>query len=295
MNQMAIKDRRAVQDISAIQPSSDGCGVAKIVDETGVPITSHREPASDLLALIERVATNPNLPMERFERLLAMKQEIDDRARDLAKQEQAERAEREFDAAMAACQAEIPVVLKNKRNSQTGSDYADLAKLYETAMPIITKHGFNVSFSPAGVPADFPGLRLRYRLAHNGGHVEKDVADIPMSTQGAKGNTVMTGTHAFGSAASYGRRYLTLMLFNIATGDDDGNKAGKRGANPVTAEQFQAIQRLMNDLQATPAEEDKLLAYLGIENLHDMNEAHFKRAERALNKKLKEKREGARA
>jgi hypothetical protein len=37
----------------------------------------------------------------------------------------------------------------------------------------------------------------------------------------------MTRTHAFGSATSYGRRYLLKMIFNVieAAEDDDGNSA----------------------------------------------------------------------
>ena len=58
---------------------------------------------------------------------------------------------------------------------------------------------------------------------------------MPADGKGAQGRDVMTRTHATGSAVSYGRRYLLLMIFNIAVGgeDDDGNAAGKRD-NPHT-------------------------------------------------------------
>lgn len=196
--------------------------------EDMVPVEAPRSHAAEIMALIERVATNPDLPMERFERLLAMKQDIDDRERRLAKEAADEQARREFYDAMAACQEAIPIITKNKDNKQTRSKYADLAALHDAAKPIILRHGFSLSFAPAQTPDGFDGLHLRYRLAHRGGHVEEGVAEVPMSSKGARGGDVMTPIHAFGSAASYGRRYLLLMLFDIATDDDDGNAAGSR-------------------------------------------------------------------
>jgi hypothetical protein len=50
---------------------------------------------------------------------------------------------------------------------------------------------------------------------------------MPADGKGARGNDVMTKTHATGAAITYGKRYLLGMIFNLAvTRDDDGNGAG---------------------------------------------------------------------
>jgi hypothetical protein len=73
---------------------------------------------------------------------------------------------------------------------------------------------------------------------------------MPSDGKGAKGNDVMTRTHAAGSAMSYGMRYLLKAIFNIAIGeDDDGNAAG-RALPRITAEQAANIHALMEEVQA---------------------------------------------
>jgi hypothetical protein len=63
-----------------------------------------------------------------------------------------------------------------------------------------------------------------------GRHERSYHIDMPADGKGAKGNDVMTKTHAVGSAVTYGRRYLLLMIFNVAIGenDDDGNALAAR-------------------------------------------------------------------
>jgi hypothetical protein len=57
---------------------------------------------------------------------------------------------------------------------------------------------------------------------------------MPADGKGARGNDVMTKTHATGSAVSYGMRYLLKMIFNVSSGeaDDDGNAASRRDRRP---------------------------------------------------------------
>lgn len=51
-----------------------------------------------------------------------------------------------------------------------------------------------------------------------------------------KGTANKTGTHAYGSTTSYGRRYLFCAVFDIAIGDDDDGVGAK--IETVTADQF---------------------------------------------------------
>ena len=74
-----------------------------------------------------------------------------------------------------------------------------------------------------------------------------------------KGTQNKTATHAFGSTMSYGRRYLKLMIFDVATTDeDDGNAAGAYAGNrasgsgpapnagAITAKQVKDLEKLID-------------------------------------------------
>jgi hypothetical protein len=243
---------------------ADATNENSVVEFTGDPITT----------MIERVATDPNIPMERLEKLLDMKERMEDRA--LA--QIAREAERNYHAAMADCQAEIPAIKKNKKNDHTRSTYADLQAIEEYAMPIIHRHGFSVSFTPAG-QKDGSQL-IRWKVAHKSGHMETDIAEVPIDAAGSQGKVNKTSTQAFGSTNTYGRRYLLCMLFNIATGDDnDGNQT----SNPITKAQ---LQELRNLLDQTGSAINTFCNMWGINALPELLQANFEPAMKQLNHKL---------
>ena len=181
--------------------------------------------------------------MNSVKECMAMKERMEDRAREAAERQ----AKKDYFKAMSACQKEIPVVTKTQRNDHTKSNYADLAAIEEQAMPVIHSHGFAVSFQPDGYN-DKGELRIRWEISHEGGHSRDGVGEIPVDGAGSQGKVNKTGTQAFGSTATYGRRYLLCMLFNISTGDDrDGNVPNDAGAT-ITPEQRNDLQDLIEQL-----------------------------------------------
>lgn len=208
-----------------------------------VPQSSNVTVIGDpMVAMIERVVLDPNASIEKLERMLAMKERLEDRAREESERDQ----KRAYFQAMSECQAELKVVAKNKKNDHTKSRYADLAALATQADPVIHKHGFTVSFQPAGT-SDKGDLRIKWTIAHKDGHVESDTADIPMDAAGSQGKVNKTSVQAFGSTASYGRRYLKLMLFDIATGDDNDGQPTDQ-SDRITAEQQDELIQLAEQL-----------------------------------------------
>jgi hypothetical protein len=233
-------------------------------------------PASDapMISMIERIAMDPNIPIDRLEKMLAMKERMEDRAREDAERQ----AKKAYFAAMSKCQAELPVVVKNQKNTHTSSKYADLAAIEQQAMPVIHKHGFAVSFQPDGYN-DKGELRVLWEISHEEGHSRNGVGEIPVDNAGSQGKVNKTGTQAFGSTATYGRRYLLCMLFNISTGDDrDGNKIEDAGG-PITEEQAAAIRQLLEDTESDTASFCELG---GIEAIPDMRAKDFPDAVRLL-------------
>lgn len=238
-------------------------------------------PASDapMVAMIERIAMDPNIPIDRLEKMLAMKERMEDRVRE----DQDRQAKKAYFAAMSRCQAELPVVTKNRNNTHTKSTYADLAAIEEQAMPIIHRHGFAVSFQPDGYN-DRGELRILWEISHEGGHVRNGTGEIPVDGAGSQGKVNKTGTQAFGSTATYGRRYLLCMLFNISTGDDrDGNAVDEPvDVSVITAEQAATIRALIEE---TGSDIEKLCQYLKVEAIPDILQSEFARVVTMLEKK----------
>lgn len=245
------------------------------------------ENDNPVVSILSRLVMDPSLPVERAERVFAMYYEAQDRARQQAREDAAEEARRAYFAAKSECQKELPVVTRNQRNKHTNSNYADLAAIEEQAMPIIHKYGFGVTFQPCGYN-ELGELKIKWQISHSGGHVESDIAGIPVDGAGAKGGINKTGTQAFGSTATYGRRYLLCMLFNISTGDDrDGNKVEDSSAT-ITAEQRDELQNLIEQLGWNVPD---YCAWLEIDALTDLASMYFAREKQRLETKIRMKGE----
>lgn len=161
------------------------------------------------LALFERMARDPQVDVDKFERLMAMRERLTARC-----------AEEHFNAAMSRAQTDMRPVAADATNPQTRSTYASYAALDTALRPIYTKHGFGLSFDTGdGASADW--VRVLCYVTHATGHARTYHADMPADGKGAKGGDVMTRTHAVGAAMSYGMRYLLKMIFNVAVGEDD--------------------------------------------------------------------------
>lgn len=186
--------------------------VAPAPATSAVPTTVPDRPVS-MLDIIDRASRDPSVDIDKLERLIGLKREID-----------AGEARREYDAAMSRAQEEMRPIRANLENPQTHSEYADYAALDRAIRPIYAKHGFSLSFG-TGDGAPDGCVRVVCTVAAHG-HRETPHLDMPADGKGARGNDVMTRTHATGAAVTYGKRYLLGMIFNLAvTRDDDGNGA----------------------------------------------------------------------
>jgi hypothetical protein len=186
-----------------------------------------------MISMIERAAMNPDVDIDKMERLMAMQEQMLDR-----------QAKQGYIKSMVAAQSEMGVVNKNKDNKQTNSSYADLAILKRVITPVYTKHGFAISFSEA--PAADGMVCVKGTVMHRSGHSEDFSFDCPIDDKGIKGVTNKTATHGKASSVSYSERYLLRMIFNLTIDneDDDGNGAG---VPLITEEQANEIHSLITD------------------------------------------------
>ena len=174
------------------------------------------DQSTALINVIEKAAYNPDVDIDKMERLLAMQERIIDR-----------QAEQAFNDAMVRAQESMPIIEASSENPQTRSKYAKFETVNKAIKPIYTKEGFSLSFGTgeSNIPTY---IRVTCDVSHIGGHHKEYYMDLPPDGEGIKGNVNKTQVHAAASAHSYAKRYLAVMIFNITIGgeDDDGNAAG---------------------------------------------------------------------
>lgn len=229
-------------------------------------------PQTGMLAMMERLALNPELPVEKLEKLLDMQIKI-----------MGIEAEKEFAAAMARVQAALPKVARDRKNDQTNSRYSTIEAIAAAIKPIYTAEGFSMSFSEADSPkADH--VRVIGVLRHRQGHKTEHYRDVAIDATGIAGKVNKTQTHAEASSITYGRRYVTCLAFDVATGDDtDGNKT----TDKITEEQVGRLRAMMAEFKV---EEPKFLQALQIAKLEDLPATSFTAAQVALKARAKAKK-----
>lgn len=194
-----------------------------------------------ILQMIAEASVNPKVDMDKFDRLMAWKDSEEEKL-----------AKKKFNNAMSKCQKEIGRIETDSLNTQTSSRYASYAALDRVVRPIYTKHGFNLSFN-TGHHDDPLTLLVLCEVSHKDGFTKDFEVPMPCDGKGAKGGAVMTKTHAAGSAMKYGQRYLLVLIFNLAVGqDDDGNQAGARPVERITESQAADLKALVEEIGGDP-------------------------------------------
>lgn len=143
---------------------------------------------------------------------------------DLHERIMSQRAEEAFDLAMNAVQGEVPAVIHDAKNQQTGSTYAMLDTVQRAVKPVYIKHGFSLSWSEGEINAN--GLHeIIMTVRHVGGHTERHRGWYPVDGEGPKGGRTMNTLQGTVSAHTYAQRDMMRQLFNIvlAGQDTDGN------------------------------------------------------------------------
>ena len=88
-----------------------------------------------MMQMIERVALDPNMPVERLSQLMDM------RERQMNKE-----AEQAFNKAFAEAMGEMTDVPKSGKNNHSGNRYSTLDDLIRTARPVLARHGLSLNW-----------------------------------------------------------------------------------------------------------------------------------------------------
>jgi len=173
-----------------------------------------------MIALIEKVALDPNSDVDKMSKLLDVQERIFDKNAKIA-----------FSKAMVGCQSDMPLVTATVKNNQTNSTYVKYEHLIDQIKPIYVKHGFGLSFGEE-ICSKKDNITVSCDVVHLDGFSKKYEATLPIDSCGIKGSVNKTGIHATASAYTYAKRYLVTMIFNIAVADHDDD-AIKAGGNSI--------------------------------------------------------------
>lgn len=218
--------------------------------------------------IISEAAANPDVDVNKLEKLLDMQERIMNRGAEMA-----------FNAAMTKAQSEMKQVAAKAINPQTHSKYAKYEALDKMVRPVYTANGFALSFNTGdGAPPEH--IRVLCDVSHSGGFSKQFKVDMPADGKGAKGGDVMTKTHAAGAAFSYGARYLLKMIWNIAIGEDD--KDGNVAYKAIGAKQAADLRALAEEVKA---DIPKFCQYYKIDKLENLPVTLYASAVKAFEKK----------
>lgn len=231
-------------------------------------VAQYTGEAGSIMEVIARIAQDPNADVEKFERLVALSERMDEK-----------RAERAYNTALAQMQPSLPVIderggIKDK-NGKVQSTYAKWEDINDAIRPILHEYGFGLSFR---IGQGEGLITVTGVLSHEGGHSEATTISLPSDTSGSK-----NAVQAVGSSTSYGKRYTALALLNITSRaksdrDDDGHGAG---LVTITDEQVAELRKLCQDFDAN--EQRLAQNTVKVNRLEDIPAKDFARVKQALN------------
>lgn len=224
--------------------------------ETPAPAVSN--DGAVILSIIDRMASNPDMPVEKIERMLDMHERM-----------QRESSRRAYLQALSALQATLPAAAR-KGTGHNQKKYARFEDVIEALRPSLKEHGFSLTFRTRQTPTLITVVGV---LGHCQGHAEETEFSLPPDSSGNK-----TPVHAIASAVSYGKRYVSLTLTGIATDDDDDGKGAGTG-ELITGEQAEELALLISE---TKTDIQQFLALGGAESLSDIPASQFAKAKALL-------------
>lgn len=209
----------SVIDMSAVQERRE---------QAVVPISD----SAAIIQVIERAARDPNIDIDKMERLLQMQERI------VARQ-----AKTAYADALASLQPTLPIIEERgaiKNNSGTvQSRYALWEDIVGIITPLLAAHGFSLSFRTGNKDQR---IQVTGVLTHRAGHSEETTIDLPADTSGNK-----NAVQAVASSVSYGKRYTAGALLNLRSGELDDDAQTAATVLTLSAEQVAQVERRLKE------------------------------------------------
>ena len=169
--------------------------------------------AVSFIQMIERASRDPAVDIDKMERLMQMHERMLNR-----------QAETAFNVALATMQTELPEMPERgsikKKDGGVQSKYALWEDMNQIIKPILSKHGFALTFRTGneGNKIVVTGI-----LSHAAGHSVSSTMQLPMDASGSKNEV-----QGVGSSTAYGKRYVASALLNLTSRGEDNDGQGSK-------------------------------------------------------------------
>jgi ERF superfamily len=236
-------------------------------------------PSDPILLMIANAARDPAVDIEKFERLMALRERVS-----LAD------ARRAFYAALARAKGEFGPILKTRVVDYEHSDgqgrtnyrYEELADVGAVVDPILSKHG--LSYRHKSVQ-DGVKIKVTCILSHEDGYSEENSLEGEADKSGKK-----NPNQAIASTVTYLQRYTLKEAVGIGAARDDDGAGGAPEDPVIEADDVAYVEQLIRDTDSDLA---KFLETIGAPAIAEMRLSQFKRATALLNEKKRRASSGA--
>lgn len=219
-------------------------------------------PADPMISMIERVAMDPNVDINKLERMLELKE-----------RHEAQNAKALFARAFAEASSEFPTIPLNGKG-HNGKPYATLEDITRLTRPVLSKYGFAMTFS-----VDVQDqVIVSAELMHEAGHSKTTSMALPRDKSGSKNDV-----QAVGSTQKYGQRYTAQAILGLSLGEDDEDDGGAAASSSITEAQYIELRDLLDQ---TGTDEAKFKRAFGAKDPDAVMLADFPAAKFAEAKKM---------
>jgi hypothetical protein len=229
--------------------------------------------------MIANAARDPLVDIEKFERLMALRERVS-----LAD------ARRAFFAAIAKAKGEFGPILKTRQvdyphkdgGGRTSYRYEEFADVGAVVDPVLSKHGLSYRHKSS---QDGPKIKVTCILSHEDGYSEEN------SLEGVEDKSGMKNPNqAIASTVTYLQRYTLKEALGIGAGRDDDAAGGPELDPAIEGDDVVYVETLLRDTESNLA---IFLETIGAPSIAEMRMSQFKRAVALLNEKKRRAASGA--
>ena len=268
-------------DEASERPAGASPASAELVPAGAAPhvAPAGAQPSDPILLMIANAARDPAVDIEKFERLMSLRERAS-----LAD------ARRAFYAALARAKGEFGPILKTRTVDYEHSDgqgrtnyrYEELADIGVVVDPILSKHGLSYRHKST---QEGGKIRVTCILSHEDGYSEEN------SLEGVEDKSGMKNPNqAIASTVTYLQRYTLKEALGIGAGRDDDDAGGAPEDPVIEPDDVVYIETLIRDTESNLA---IFLETIGAPAIADMRMSQFKRAIALLNEKKRRAASGA--
>jgi hypothetical protein len=193
-------------------------------------------------------------------------------------------ARKAFFDALSQFRAKCPPILKTRENEQftvtrrggakVKAKYAPLDEIDRIARPIASECGLTWTWNTR---VDGSMMTITCRVMHILGYFEESSVTMPCESKAGS-----SPQQKYGSAQTYGMRYSLVAALGITTADTDVDGiTGEGESEKITDEEAARLSALISEVMGTTEAADiyrtRLLKWLAVETINDIDARDFQR------------------